>query len=365
MRTTGARGRGVGPLTVLLAGLGGLLLIAAGLAGLRAWTSRPTDLQRALDLAPTDALRWSWTDWSAVRRATGAHLGSGSSPEQVDRMLSKGYDDDLTGTSVLTASAGLLQEHYGWSPATLDWELYSQAKDGALMIGHLPDSVSFDTLRRNLEKMGFEKPAPGEDVWDGTDAAYSLDTSGVDAEVSPEITNVALIPDRHLVLSSDGGGYLQKQVDELEHRGSMADGVMRVAGAVGSPLSAYLNSGDYTCSALSMTSAGDTDRAEADELISQAGKVNPVDAMALAAEPGGDVRVAMAFESHEQAVANADSRARLASGPAPGQGGSFTDRFRLGKVRAVGPLVTMALHPKPDAAILSDLGNGPVLFATC
>lgn len=368
MRWTSWRGRadpGSRRILAVLIGLAALLLISGGLAGLRAWVSRPTPLEQALELAPSNALRWSWTDWAGIRSEEHLTLSATSSPAQVHRLIDKGYDADLTQTSALTASAGLLQKHYGWSPATLDWELYSQARDGALMIGHLPDQVSFDGLRDDLKTMGFQPPKGGGDVWDGTTAAYSLTSPGTDDEVSAEITHVALVPDRHLVLTSDGGRYLQRQVDALGHRTAPAESVLQVAEAADRPLSAYVNSGDYACSKLSMSSADETDQAQADELISSAGQVNPLDAMAMAREPGGDVRVTLAFENHDQATENADARAKLASGPAPGQGGEFGDRFRLGRVTADGNVVTMALHPRPDASVMSDLGNGPVLFLTC
>ena len=86
---------------------------------------------------------------------------------------------------------------------------------------------------------------------------------------------------------------------------------------------------------------------------------------AIAGQPGGDVLVAMSFENEDQARANADSRAALAAGPAPGQGGDFADRFELGAVTADGNVVTMELEPTEGSYVLSDLSTGPVLFATC
>ena len=73
----------------------------------------------------------------------------------------------------------------------------------------------------------------------------------------------------------------------------------------------------------------------------------------------------MSFETEEQARTNADTRAELASGPAPGQGGEFADRFTLGEVSADGTVVTMDLEPVEGAFVLSELSSGPVLFATC
>ena len=73
----------------------------------------------------------------------------------------------------------------------------------------------------------------------------------------------------------------------------------------------------------------------------------------------------MAFESEEKARTNADTRALLAAGPAPGQGGEFTDRYALGPVTADGTVVRMELEPVPGAYLVSDLSTGPLLFATC
>jgi len=73
----------------------------------------------------------------------------------------------------------------------------------------------------------------------------------------------------------------------------------------------------------------------------------------------------MSFESDDQAKTNADTRARLAVGPAPGEGGDFADLFDLGKVSADGKAVTMELKPVENAYAFSALKDGPVLFATC
>ena len=134
--------------------------------------------------------------------------------------------------------------------------------------------------------------------------------------------------------------------------------------AAGSPLAAAIYGGDVVCGSLAMGNAGPADQAEARDLLAAAGEVNPLTGFAMARSSGG-VRVAMSFDTEEQARANADSRARLASGPAPGQGGAFSDRFDLGRVSAQGEVVTMELDPVEGSYVLSDLSSGPVLFATC
>jgi hypothetical protein len=76
------------------------------------------------------------------------------------------------------------------------------------------------------------------------------------------------------------------------------------------------------------------------------------------------ITVAMEFESSEQASANLQPRVDLASGPAPGQGRSFTDRFQVLSGETDGPRVVLTLKPR-ESAVLSDISQGPVLFATC
>ena len=75
--------------------------------------------------------------------------------------------------------------------------------------------------------------------------------------------------------------------------------------------------------------------------------------------------MALSFETEDQAKVNADTRSTLARGPAPGQGGDFSDRFAVDSVSAEGSVVTMELDPLEGEYVLSDLSSGPVLFATC
>lgn len=331
-----------------------VVVVAVGAAfGVRAWhAAHRTDLERAMELAPKDAARYSWTDWAAVRRALGT-----SSEEQ---LLDKGYDADLTPASSITSSADLLRKSFGFSPATLDWELLAQSTSGASLLLRVSDAVSFDTIASHLRDAGYT--AQGSDgVWDGSAVAG---VGGV-----PILSFVSLDADRHLVVTSDAAAYLARATHDLG-TGSAPTPIDEVVGAVGRPIAAEIYDGDYTCSKLAMAQASSGDEAQGQQLIAEAGKVNPVLGFAMAREStaagaAGDIRVALAFADHDQAVVNATTRAKLASGEAPGQGGAFTDRFGLGEVAARGAVVTMALHPKAGSPVLSDLSSGPLLFATC
>ena len=347
------------PKRLVIAGIGVLLvaLVAGGFLWWRA--SQQTELQRATSMAPDDAARLSWTDWAGVRRELGAHLSADSSATQVQGFLDKAFDRDLSSTSALVQSAGSLQQRYGFSPASARWELFSQSEQGAVVIIQMPDSTDFGGLESRLAGLGYTRPSDSKGVWLGGETLLPT----ISSDLTPELQYVALDADRHLVLTSDNAGYLESAVAGSD--GGGPEGLDAVVDASGEPLSASVYDGDYTCSALAMSHADPSEQQQAAELVRTAGKVNPIDAFAMSAQPDGHVRVAMGFENDDQARTNANSRAKLASGAAPGQGGDFADRFRLGPVKAHGSVVTMDLKPVPGAYVLSDLSSGPVLFATC
>lgn len=337
-----------------------LAVVVAALAVV--WVARDDDrsrLETALALAPESSQRFSWTDWSAVREELGADLSVDSSGADVDAFLLDAFDRDLNSTTALDESAATTQDELGFSPATLDWELFAQGEDGAVVAMGLPDGFDYDRLRDHLRAAGFDEPGAADGVWfAGADGLERL--SG---PVTPELGALMIDEDAGILYGSDDRGYLEERPDV--ERGERDDAVARAAASVGTTLGAVIYTGDHACGELALSQADPADRTRAAELIEEAGGVHPLTAFAMAAEPGGDVRVALVLDSEDQARADADSRSRLAAGPAPGQGGTFPERFELGKVAADGTVVTMELAPVDDSPVLSDLTTGPVLFAAC
>jgi hypothetical protein len=336
------------------------LVVAAAVVGVRWWRdANRTDLERAMGLAPDDGERFSWTDWAAVREELGVDLSQDSPQGEVVDFMDAGYDADLTSASALPESAQQLHVQYGFSPATVDWELFSQSKEGAVVILHLPDSTDWEDIGARLDRLGYQEPDDETGVWAGGN-----DVLARVGGVTPELAYVALDEEESLIFASDIKGYLESAVSGAPG-GGPPDVFEDVVEASGEPLSAALYSGTHACAALSMGQADPDDQAEADRLVAEAGGVDPFTAYAMSVQPDLHARLALSFESDDQAKANADSRAVLAAGPAPGQGGSFTDRFTLGRVEADGTLLTLDLDPVEGSTVLSDLSTGPVLFATC
>jgi len=344
---------------VLVAALALVVAVAAGLVVWQlAFDDDRGELERAVAMAPGDAARMSWTDWAGVRRELGLDLDADSSVEEVQQLLDLGFDADLTSTTALRESALVMQERLGFSPASLSWELFSQGALGASVLMR-PATVDLDGVADRLRDLGYDEPDRDDGVW-----TSDSEVDPITAEITPELAFVVLDADRDLILSSDTREGLDAAVEAAaaDESSPVPDGVLE---AVSGAISAAVYDGDTACGELAMANADPTEQEAGEALVERAGKVNPLTGFAIAAVPGGEVRVAMSFESEAQARTNADTRAVLASGPAPGQGGDFADRYALGDVTAEGDVVTLVLEPVEGSYVLSDLSTGPVLFATC
>jgi hypothetical protein len=341
-----------------------LLLAAAVLVlvvGVGRWWVGGSDFADAVSAAPAGTERISWTDWDGVRRELGSDLDDRSSAGAVEDFLDEAFDGDLTSRSALVQSAPVLQSDFGFSPASVSWEMFSQGPAGAAITLGMPRGTDFGEIADDLESLGYVRPDSATGVWaGGPDLLPSIG-----ADLTPELAYLVLDEDEYLVVASDQQAYA-----ETAHRAATGDG-HRVAGldavarALEDPLAAAVYAGDYACGALAMGQADEADQAEAARLVSAAGTVDPYRAFAMGVRSGGEVRVAMEFANDDQARANADSRAVLATGPAVGQGGDFADRFSLASATADGPVVRLDLTPARGAYVLSDLSTGPLLFATC
>jgi hypothetical protein len=341
-----------------------VVLAVAAVAGVRWWRdSQQTELERAMAMAPDDAQRLSWTDWAGVREELDLSLGDSPSQSEVTELVDRGFEADLTSTSALVESAAVMQVQLGFSPATVDWEIFTQSEAAASITLGLPESADFDELADHLGRLGYDAPASETGVWEA-----SPDLLVEIGQLTPELTFIALDADDRVVATSDTLAGAEAAVDAATADEQPDDGLRDVVESIadgGGPLSGAFYTGDQVCGALSMGQADEVDQDQATQLLAEAGDINPLTGFAMTKDAGGDLRVAMAFETEEQARTNSDTRAVLAAGPAPGQGGDFSDRFALGRVSAEGLVVTMELTPTQGNYVLSDLSNGPLLFATC
>jgi len=341
-------------------------LVAVGLvvvAGVVAWrlVAPETAMDGAFSMVPADSSRVSWTDWEGVRRELDADVDEDSSAEAVDAFMSDAFAKDLSAMSALGTSASGMQQELGFSPATITWELLAQSPEGAVEMMGVPDDLDLDDIGDRLAALGWTEPEEADGVWVGGPDVLS----GVAGGLTPELQHFALLADRHVILASDQASYLEQVLDVVGGDADAADDLADVAAELGEPVAAAVYDGAYACERLAMSQADDDAQAEADQLVSAAGGVHPLTAFAMGLLAGGDLRAVMQVEDADDAPDDADARALLAAGPAPGQGGDFSDRFSVADASSDGRTITLDLRPEDGEYVLSDLTSGPVLFATC
>jgi hypothetical protein len=344
--------------------------VLVALAGVVAWrvVGRSSTYESALATLPRETLRTTYTDWAVVRdQARGRSLGAGSSADQVASFLDRAYDLDLISGSGIDESTAALQKLYGFSPLTARWEALGQSRQGQVDVLRLDDDVDLPGVERSLRRLGYRALGGGSDRG-GTWVATPERVVGLDPSLTPLQQNVVVLPDQHLVLMSDTTAYAREAAKVARgDAGSLRDdaGVASLAGRAGEPAAAVQWTSTFACEDLTMGSADESDQQTGDSLVRRAGGISPLEGLVMAQQPSRRVLVGLHFETSEQASRNLQPRVDLAAGPAPGQGGSFRDRFRVVAGEADGQDVVLELQPASRRPVLSDISTGPVLFATC
>jgi hypothetical protein len=344
--------------------------LAVALVGVVAWRVLGTmsAYEQAVATMPASTLRINYTDWSQVRRlASGTSLGSSPSRHDVAAFLNRAYNLDLTAASAVSDQTYPLLRFYGFSPLDAEWEIYGQSRQGSVDVLQLDSSVDLSTVAQHLRSLGYKAP-PGGGGPGGTWAGSSDLVVKLSGGLTPVQQNVALLPDQHLVLMSDSAAYASSATQVVTgSRPSVTgvDGVTDMAAEAKDPVSSVMWASDFACEDLAMSQAGVQDQRAAAALMSKAGSVSPLSGLVMAMQPDRSMVIGMRFETSDEASANLQPRVNLASGPAPGQGGGFPGRFTILEAHADGQNVVMHVQPRRRESLLSDISEGPVLFATC
>ncbi len=346
---------------VLAAGLALLLALVVGGALLWRLLDRPSDYERAVGYLPSSTLRATYTDWAAVRSAAdGGSLSASSAPGKVSAFLDRAFEQDLTSTSAVAESTAALAEHYGFSPLDVSWEVLGQAPDGQVVVLQLPSDADVEGIEDRLRDLGYSAPAAEGGTWEGSaDLVAALDPT-----LTPVMQNMAVLPSEKLLVMSDNPAPVSTTSSIISGDSSGLD-AGALTSVAGTPVTATLWADDFACEDLAMTSADEEDQRVAASLVEEAGGVSPLSGLVIAQQPDRSLTVGMLFESSDQASDNLQARVDLAAGDAPGQGGTFGERFTITSGEADGETVVLRLEPRGSEYVFSDISTGPVLFATC
>lgn len=352
--------------TVVIVTMAVFVALAVVVTGRKIWLdTHRTDLREALGVVPKSTLRLAFTDWAEVRHRLDVPDQDQPSAATIEKLTGTAYDTDLSAASSIDDSTAALQEHFGFSPATAQWEAYAQSDDGATMVLRMPGGFDMDEVADHLDDLGFGKPSKSTGVWEG---GADL-VAAIDPTITPELQYVAVLADQHLVVTSDDRSYAAKAASvALGDRDSLADvaSTRELVEKLDEPAAAMVWAEDFACSDLAMSQADPDSQAQADELIDRAGGIDPLSGLVMALGGDRSLTVAELFEGSRQAHDNLKARAALAVGDAPGRGGTFSDDLTLVSSRTDGAAVLLRMKPKERTGfVLSALDNGPVLFAAC
>ena len=345
------------------------VLLAAVLGGVVAARSapdaRPPALS-ALDTMPADVETANVTDWQRVRDLLDVEP---SDPGSLARVATRGFSTDLTSVSALADDAAVMADRYGWSIAATDWEAFGQSRDGQAVVVSLGAVDPADVVN-GLERLGYTAPADDREaggVWSGS--------SDLVASIAPRLTpllgNVAVLADDGLVVLSDDPDYAAHTVEVASGEAdSITDDAAVAAVATqlaGNPVM-VVHRGERGCDATSLRTASRIDKAVAARLVGQGPALVAYDALGfgLSVGAGSELDVVMRFPDDKAAAVQRPVRLALTSGDAPAQGGTWEERFSAVEATLDGPDLVLRLSSDDRGArLLSDLGTGGLLFASC
>lgn len=319
-------------------------------------------LPTALASMPAETLNASVTHWGRARALLGATGGG---------LLDRAYETDVSTGSVLGDRATVMEDRYGWSVLDAQWEGLAQSRRGAAVVVQMPPEFDMDVVREGLGELGYREPFESDGVWRG---GADL-VAGIDSTLTPLMAHAVVLDDSRRVVFSDNPSYAGRTAGVIG--GSVqslgqSSAVAAVADSLQGAVAAVVHAGGRGCQVMGFDAASGSDRAAARQRVESVGGVAEYDSIGMALMPGpaeqmrrAPLVVAMHFDDAGAVVGEADRRARLAVGDAPGQGGTYDSRFTVSAQQRGGDVVLRLRPREVDAQLLSDLNTGELQFATC
>ena len=315
---------------------------------------------------PADVETANITDWQDVRTLLDVEP---EDPESLEQLADRGFSTDLTSVSPLADDAAVMADRYGWSIAATDWEAFGQSREGQAVVVSL-GSVDPADVVSGLERLGYTAPADDLEsggVWSGGSELVS----SIAPDLTPLLGHVAVLADDGLVVLSDDPDYAAHTVavadgeaDSLTDDAAVTAVAMQLAG---DPVM-VLHRGERGCDVTSLRTASRSDRVVAARLVGQGPALVAYDALGfgLRVGAGSELDVVMRFTDDKDAAVQRPVRLALTTGDALAQGGTWEERFSGVEATLDGRDLVLRLSSDDRAArLLSDLGTGGLLFASC
>ena len=182
-----------------------MIAVVTVLAGFVASRSfhRDSQIESALQTLPQQTLIANFTDWAAIRDELDPGLSSRSPEEARAAVFAKAYSRDyFRTTSLLGVFDRDMASTYGWTVDHKSGRCTARVGDGAVEVLRMPDGFDFSTADRALTKLGYAEPDDH-----GVRVADDQTLAGIAGGLTPQLTAVAVLPDEHLVVTSDAAAY--------------------------------------------------------------------------------------------------------------------------------------------------------------
>ena len=222
-----------------------------------------------------------------------------------------------------------------------------QSRKGQVDVMRLEDSVDMPGIERSLRRLGYHAPASGSGSG-GTWVGGADLVARISGDLTPLQQNFVVLPDDKLVLMSDSASYVSQAAATAKgSAASLVDdaGVSSLAQAADTPVAAVQWTSTFVCEDLTMGRPAPRTSGSVTSWSPRRGRSAPLEGMVMAQQADRRLVVAMHFETSEQASANLQTRVDLASGAAPGQGGSFDGRFSVTSGTSDGSDVVLGFTP--------------------
>jgi hypothetical protein len=267
-------------------------------------------LMDAIRFVPSDAHGMLFTDWSAIKAATGNETITSTS--SIDARTEALLQMTTEVSPLATFGVDRFEGHadaWGWDSTDLDWETSFLGAGPPVAILRFRDGFDLEPVLQRYRERGFTEERYG----DATVVSHEMDL-GSDWITRSDfaVLNTAFVDDgRTLVLSSGIDGVTAA----LDGRGSDAARLQSVADALGSPLTAGIEVTPDICLAYDPRWLPGSDGGPNAELLRTVGTLHAWDGLGLGVygdEEAPPVRFVLAYGAPEEAAADAASRVRLA-----------------------------------------------------
>jgi hypothetical protein len=269
-------------------------------------------LVEAARFVSADAHGMLFTDWSAIKAATGNEAITSAS--SIDARMAALRLMATEAAPLVTFGVAHFEGHadvWGWDSTDLDWEASILTAGPPVAILRFREGLDLGSVLQRYRDRGFTETQHG----DATVVSHEMDL-GTDWVTRSDfgVLNTAFVDDgRTLVLSSG--------IDGVRAALEGADGVVRaepmesVAAALGSPLTAGIEVTPNSCLAYDPRWLPGSDAGPNADLLAEVGALHPWEGLGLGvygAEEAPQVRFVLTYTAPEEAATDLPGRVRLA-----------------------------------------------------